>query len=196
METLRTFIAVELPAEIRNLLAARQDELRAAMGTASAAVRWSRPEGMHLTLQFLGDVPSDRIQPIATAVREGCAARKSIALVLGRTGAFPGLTRPRVLWIGLEGDTGRLQTLQSHIAERLQALGYRPDKPFQPHVTLGRLRDTARRDESETVSWALRAQENKPIERVPFSAHHVSLMQSELRPGGSIYTELAGFELP
>jgi RNA 2',3'-cyclic 3'-phosphodiesterase len=195
METLRTFVAVELPQEIRGLLAAKQDELRAAMGRAAGAVRWSRSEGVHLTLQFLGDVPADLISRIADAVRQGCTGQEPLELILGRTSAFPGLTRPRVLWMGLEGETGRLQMLQTHISDRLSELGYRPDKPFQPHVTLGRVRDTVRRDELETISWALRQQENKPIERRPFTAYHVSLMKSELRPGGSVYTELAGIEL-
>ena len=195
METLRAFIAVELPEEFRDLLAAKQDELRAAMGRSAGAVRWSRPEGMHLTLQFLGDVPADFVSQIGDSMREGCVGQKPVGLSLGRTGAFPGITRPRVLWLGLEGDTGRLQTLQARISERLKPLGYRPDKPFQPHVTLGRTRDTARRDELETISWALKQQENKPIDRTPFTAHHVSLMKSDLRPGGSIYTELAGVDL-
>jgi 2'-5' RNA ligase len=195
MESLRTFVAVELPQEIRDLLAAKQDELRAAMGRAAGAVRWSRSEGVHLTLQFLGDVPADLISRIADGVRQGCAGQKPLELILGRTSAFPGLTKPRVLWMGLEGDTGRLQALQTRISDQLNELDYRPDKPFQPHVTLGRVRDTVRRDELETISWALRQQENKPIERTSFTAHHVSLMKSELKPGGSVYTELAGIEL-
>jgi 2'-5' RNA ligase len=195
MESIRSFIAVELPEEVRDLLAAKQEELRAALGRSAGALRWSRPEGTHLTLQFLGDVPADVIPQIGEAVREGCAGQRPIGLVLSRTSSFPGITRPRVLWMGLEGDTGRLQTLQARIAERLKPLGYSPDKPFQPHVTLGRVRDTARRDELETISWALRQQENKPADRTHFTAHHVSLMKSELRPGGSIYTELAGLEL-
>ncbi len=192
---MRAFIAVELPEEMRDLLAARQDVLRAAMGRAAEAVRWSRPEGTHLTLQFLGDVPEELIPRIADGMREGCAGQKEVGLALGRIGAFPGITRPRVLWIGLEGDTGRLVTLQARIAEHLQKLGYRPDKLFQPHVTLGRMRDTARRDELDKVSRTLKQQENKPIERKPFTAYHVSLMKSELRPGGSVYTELAGIDL-
>ena len=195
MDTLRTFVAVELPEEIQALLAAKQDELRAAMGRSEGAVRWSRPEGMHLTLQFLGGVPANLVPAIADGVRQGCVGQKPVSLALGRTSAFLGITRPRVLWMGLEGDTGRLQGLQTAIAERLKPLGYTPDKPFQPHVTLGRVRQTARRDELEAISWVLRQQENKPIDKRPFTTHHVSLMKSELQPGGSVYTELAGIEL-
>ena len=195
METLRTFVAVELPAEIHDLMAAKQQEIRAVIGAANSVMRWSRPEATHLTLQFLGDVPAAMISTIADAVREGCAGQQVIELTLARTSAFPGITRPRVLWMGLEGDTGRLVTLQTRISDRLKALGYKPDKAFQPHITLARVRDTAQKMELATVSTALRLQENKPIDRVPFIARRVSLIKSELKPGGSVYTELAGIDL-
>lgn len=195
METVRAFVAVELPEEIHELMAAKQQEIRGVIGSANSVMRWSRPESTHLTLQFLGDVPTSLIPALADAVMDGCAGQPKIELTLARTSAFPGITRPRVLWMGLEGDTGRLVTLQSRIAERLKALGYRPDKPFQPHITLARVRDTAQKVELATISLALRLQENKPIDRVPFTARHVSLIKSELRPGGSVYTELAEVEL-
>lgn len=195
METLRTFVAVEIPAEIHDLMAAKQQEIRAVIGDANKVMRWSRPESTHLTLQFLGDVPAAHIPALADAVRAGCADQPVIELTLARTSAFPGITRPRVLWMGLEGDTGRLVTLQTRIANNLIALGYRPDKPFQPHITLARVRDTAQKLDLASISLALRLQENKPIDRVPFTAQHVSLIKSELKPGGSVYTELAGIEL-
>ena len=127
--------------------------------------------------------------------QQGCAGQPVIELTLARTSAFPGITRPRVVWMGLEGDTGRLVTLQARISQRLKPLGYTPDKAFQPHITLARVRDTAQKLELATISTALRLQENKPIDRVPFIARRVSLIKSELKPGGSVYTELAGVEL-
>lgn len=195
MDLLRTFISVEIPDSIKNLMLSKQEELRTAMGPAAGAVRWSRPEGTHLTLQFLGDVPAASIAEIADRMCAGCEGGRPLELALGRTGAFPGIVKPRVLWMGLEGDTGHLQTLQSRIAEQLATLGYKPDKPFKPHITLGRVRDTVRRNEMDAISHALRLQENSPINLHPFTAYRVSLMRSELHPGGSIYTELAGIEL-
>ncbi|MEO5953092.1 MAG: RNA 2',3'-cyclic phosphodiesterase [Chloroflexia bacterium] len=195
METVRAFVAVEVPEEIHALMATKQQEIRGIIGPANGIMRWSRPESTHLTLQFLGDVPTSMIPAIADAVKDGCAEQPTIELTLARTSAFPGITRPRVLWMGLEGDTGRLVTLQSRISERLKELGYRPDKPFQPHITLARVRDTAQKIELAAISLALQLQENKPIDRVPFTARHISLIKSELRPGGSVYTELAGIEL-
>lgn len=195
MDTLRAFIAVELPDQIHKLMAAKQDELRAAMGRASEVVRWARSESTHLTLQFLGDIAEDAVPGIAYAIHQGALGQQPIQLTLSRTSAFPGITRPRVLWMGLEGETGRLVTLQSRVSARLKTLGYEPDKPFQPHITLARVRDNATRADLDAIAWALRQQENKPIEHIPFTANHISLIKSELRPGGSVYTELVGIPL-
>ena len=190
MAMIRTFVAVEMPAEIRYLLAGKQDELRALMGGAQRAVRWSRPEGVHLTLQFLGDVPLEAVDAILDAVRAGCVGATPVALRLGNVGAFPAIERPRVLWLGLDGDTMQLQTLQAGIAKQLGALGYKPDKQFQPHITLGRVRDGVTKDELASISQALRHAGKPPTSRTSFTAHHVSLMKSDSRPGGAVYTAL------
>jgi 2'-5' RNA ligase len=190
MAMIRTFVAVELPAEIRNLLASKQDELRQAMGSAERAVRWSRVEGVHLTLQFLGDVCEDDIGRILEALRMGCASAAQMELRLGNVGAFPSTERPRVLWMGLEGDTARLQSLQLSIAKELSALGYRPDKSFKPHVTLGRVREHSTRDELADIGQALRLVTVMPAPRASFPVSHVSLMESDLRPTSAVYTAL------
>ena len=195
MDTIRTFIAVEIPVEVRALLADKQDELQHAMGAARRAVRWSRSDGMHLTLQFLGDVPLNAPTTILEAVRAGCRGISAITLGVGNVGAFPTLERPRVLWLGLEGDTDRLQTLQAKIARLLSGLGYKPDKPFQPHITLGRIREGATRDELATISNALVSASKRPPVHATFTAHQVSLMKSDLLPGGAVYTCLGVEEL-
>lgn len=190
METVRTFVAVEMPAEIRDLLAGTQSKLRGAIGAADRAVRWSRIEGVHLTLQFLGDVPSDSVAATLGAVRAGCVGTRPIELVPGNVGAFPTIQTPRVLWLGLEGDTARLQTLQTSIAKQLSALGYQPDKPFKPHITLGRVRDGVTRDDLASISRALEQVGSRPVPPTSFTAHEVSLMRSDLKPTGAVYTAL------
>jgi RNA 2',3'-cyclic 3'-phosphodiesterase len=195
VEMVRTFVAVELPAEIRDLLAGVQGELREAMGVAERAVRWSRVEGVHLTLQFLGDVPVEAVTGILEAVRLGCADARAMDLEVGKVGAFPTVDRPRVLWLGLEGDIAQLQALQASIARRLGALGYQPDKPFKPHVTLGRVREHVSRDEVAAISQALRQVRSQPVARGSFTAHDVSLMRSDLKPTGAVYTALGVVEL-
>ncbi len=193
--TLRAFVAVELPAEIHNLLETRQNELRGAMERASGGVRWTRAESVHVTLQFLGNVPVGLVPEISAALKEACRGSGPLNLVVGGIGAFPGIGRPRVVWIGLEGDTGRLRALATAIGQRLEPLGYKPDKPFEPHITLGRVRDTVRPDELRAISQALTAQAARNPPKTSFTVKSVSLMESHLQPGGSVYTRLASAEI-
>jgi RNA 2',3'-cyclic 3'-phosphodiesterase len=192
--TLRAFVAVELPAEIHDLLETRQNELRGAMGHASGGVRWARAEGVHVTLQFLGNVPASLVPEISAALKEACEGTSPLNLVVGGIGAFPNMGRPRILWIGLEGDTGRLRALASGIGQRLETLGYKPDKPFEPHITLGRVRETVRPDELRAISQGLVAQATQHSLKTSFTIRSVSLMRSHLQPGGSVYTQLATVE--
>src|SRR5690242_13044572 len=103
-QTVRAFIAVELPAQVHALLSTVQGELREMMGSAEGAVRWVRPEGSHLTLQFLGDVPSELVPRIEEGLREAVAGVDTFLLEVSGVGAFPNPRRPRVVWVGLTGD--------------------------------------------------------------------------------------------
>ena len=195
MDTIRTFVAVELPAEIRKRLADTQSQLRGFMGRAEKAVRWSRADGVHLTLQFLGDVPPGSFDAILEAVRAGCAGALPVDLILGHIGAFPTVEKPRVLWLGLEGHAAQLSTLQAAISRQLGVLGYQPDKPFKPHITLGRVREHATRDELTGISRALQDVAGKSTAHPLFTVHQVSLMKSDLQPAGAVYTALGVVEL-
>lgn len=186
---------MELPAEIRKRLADTQAQLREAMGGAEKAVRWSRVEGVHLTLQFLGDVPLESVAAILGAVGAGCVGTKPIELMLGNVGVFPMIQKPRVLWLGLNGDAAQLQTLQAAISKQLGALDYQPDKPFKPHITLGRVREHATKDELAGISRALQMVAGKSTPHLLFTAHQVSLMRSDLQPAGAVYTALGVVEL-
>jgi RNA 2',3'-cyclic 3'-phosphodiesterase len=195
MEMVRTFVAVELPADIRKRLADTQAQLRGTMGGAEGAVRWSRTDGVHLTLQFLGDVPSGSIDAILGGVRAGCAGAKPVDLILGSVGAFPTVEKPRVLWLGLNGDAAQLQTLQAGISKKLGALGYQPDKPFKPHITLGRVREHVSKDELVSISRGLQVVAGKSTPHPSFTIHEVSLMKSDLQPAGAVYTALGVVEV-
>ena len=194
--TIRSFVSVELPSEIRDILEIRQNDLRAAMGRAAQSVRWTRPETVHLTLQFLGDIPSTSTSQIATVITEACSQTRPLTLFLGSTGAFPNLNRPRVIWIGLQGDIDPLRALAASISYHLKPLGFKPDKPFQPHITLARIRETARPDDLHAISHAFTSTAARPTSSQPFTVQSVSLMQSHLQPGGSVYTQLANIPLP
>lgn len=189
--TIRSFVAVELPEEIHRLLDAQENNLRTAMGRAAGAIRWTRPESVHLTLQFLGDIPVAHTDRISAAITDACKGAQPLKLTVHGIGAFPNVSHPRVLWVGLEGDTEPLRNLSSRISERLKPLGYKPDKPFSPHITLGRIRDTVRPDELRAISEVLASQASQRNQNAIFTVDSVSLMESHLQPGGSVYTQLA-----
>jgi RNA 2',3'-cyclic 3'-phosphodiesterase len=199
--TIRTFIAVELPPQVHALLATVQEELRESMDEAANAVKWVRPQGTHLTLQFLGGVPASSIERIAQGLRDACASASAFTLEVAGLGAFPNPRRPRVIWVGLTGDRGSMAALGSlheSIAGHMKTLGFRPDNSFKPHLTLGRIRETARRDELESMSNTLQYPEAQPTFATTFDVTGISLMRSDLNPGGAVYTQLAHvqFERP
>ena len=194
--TVRSFVAIELPQAVQDHLADVQEQLAARMGESARAVRWTRPESIHLTLQFLGDVAVMRLQMVKMAVAQGCQQTQPFHLETGGLGVFPTLRRPRIIWIGLEGDDeamDALTRLQTSVSSALTRIGYKPDKEFKPHLTLGRVRESARPGDLSAIAQAV-SQAGRP-KAVRFPVNAVSLMQSELRPGGSIYTRLSHVEL-
>jgi 2'-5' RNA ligase len=196
--TLRTFVAVELPDPVKALIATIQGELQASLEETPRAVRWTRPEGIHLTLQFLGDTPEHQVDAITAAIERACRGKAPFELNLGSLGAFPNNRQARVLWVGLEGDAASfaaLRSLQAAVSSELKPLGFQPDKSFKPHLTLGRVREVANRDDLSAIADVLTYPEARPIFYASFEVNAVSLMKSDLQPGGSVYTRLAHVEL-
>jgi 2'-5' RNA ligase len=183
---IRTFLAIDLPGEVRGDLAAIQTRLKSAL----EGVRWTRPEGIHLTLKFFGDIDRDAIGSIADIVEKKTETFKRLSLTIGRLGAFPTVNRARVLWIGVEGEIEKLASLQGGMDEGFEVLGFEKEtRSFKPHLTLGRARSsrgmiTGLREVMESVRY------DDPN---PFSAEGLSLFKSELGPGGAVYTKLAYF---
>jgi len=133
--TVRAFIAVPLTEEVKRSLAQLQDELRRRLGRAA---RWSRPESMHLTLRFLGDITEDSLDKIGKSVLSVSDSTPAFALRLQGLGVFPAPARPRVLWCGFSAAEQLVQ-LESRLADELAALGFPgEERPFAPHLTLAR----------------------------------------------------------
>ncbi|MEW6327989.1 MAG: RNA 2',3'-cyclic phosphodiesterase [Thermodesulfobacteriota bacterium] len=179
---IRSFLAVDLP------LALRESMISATMGlrTSAADVKWIRPEGIHLTLKFLGNIEEGQIEPIVNAVSGVITDQKPLALKAEGMGAFPDLRRPRVIWIGMTGDIERLMVIQKGIEQALSALGFpAEDRPFTPHLTLGRVRSYKR-----TSDLAHKIEGLKDINFNPFTVTELILYKSTLRPEGAIYTPL------
>jgi 2'-5' RNA ligase len=139
---MRCFIAVEIDPPIRRRLASLQRDL----ASAGLPVRWVRPERMHLTLRFLGEVADDRLGEIGGVMADVARKGSPFELRVAGAGCFPKSgRRVRVVWVGLEDPTGRLQACQALLEAGLQGLGFEPeDRPFAPHLTLGRVKTPSR----------------------------------------------------
>lgn len=182
----RLFVAIDLGEEARAALVAAQ----AACRKLALPVRWVDPAGAHLTLKFLGDTDADRVDALAAALRTVVAAQEPFALRTGGLGAFPNARRPRVLWLGLAGDLERLARLHRALEAALAGLGFPPEeRPFRPHLTLGRFREGARPDRVDDLAAVIAASSRWPAASLLVDA--VRLMRSELGPGGARYTSLA-----
>ncbi len=178
MTTIRAFIAVELPGPVKDALGEIIREL--AGRVPRGAVRWVRPEQMHLTLRFLGDTAVDQLPAIQSVMDSVTSGHSPFIMHLNGTGCFPNARRPRVIWVGLAGDESRLHALKTALDEQLASLGLPPeDKPFRAHLTLGRVKDER---EVLGVEWAA----DVPSLDMPVTAIH--LIESQLRPSGPIYT--------
>jgi len=137
-QLIRAFLAIELSAEVLNEISGIQSRLRKMI---RGDIRWVRPEGIHLTLKFLGNLASQDIAKISEAVKKNIVGVKPPVLEVKGIGVFPNPAHPRVLWLGMEGDVGTLIALQKNIDRELQTCGFKKEeKPFHPHLTLGRIR--------------------------------------------------------
>ena len=166
------------------------DGVRRALWAAAAPVRelglplkWVRPEGIHVTLKFLGEVADAREPELRAALGRAAAGGHALSLVVGGFGAFPGLERPRVIWAGLEPDPA-LESLQHRVEREFGPLGFPPEsRPFRAHLTLGRAARDARPrgcDGLEETLIGLRHQETAVVGAV-------DLMQSVLQSAGAVY---------
>ena len=186
MEPMRTFIAIELTPPILDRLGDLQARLR--QDLPPRLVRWVRPQGIHLTLKFLGENPASEVDAVSAAMANVCAAHAPFTLSVHGLGCFPNLRRPRVLWVGVEEPAGVLAALQRDVERVLVPLGFPPEtRPFSPHLTLGRAKGGAR-GQIEALGKAV-GQAKARIGEMPVAEVH--LMRSDLLPGGAVYTALS-----
>ncbi|HQI80583.1 MAG TPA: RNA 2',3'-cyclic phosphodiesterase [Deltaproteobacteria bacterium] len=172
---IRTFVALPIPDEIKASLDAAVGVLRG----RNPGVRWVRPEGLHITLKFLGDIEEHTVAPLCADLDVAARTCPVPSLSLAGLGAFPGLKRPRVVWVGLAGDMEHLVALASAVDRACARHGIAPEKrPFSGHITLGRLKTPT------VVDLGIGSVSGQ------FSASEVRLYRSVLTPGGAQYTVL------
>ena len=190
-ETLRTFIALPLPEEWIGQLAATIEELSRAL---PSGVRWVSPEGIHLTLKFLGPTDARIVPRILDAVTHNFADCSSPLLSLSALGTFPAGRNPRVIWAGVSGGSESLEDLHRRAELAVHHLGWSKDgRPFRPHLTLGRVRDRVNARQRQAISDAV-ARARLPAVR-SWCPDTVRLYRSVLTPRGAQYSSLGEVQI-
>ncbi|MEI7554808.1 RNA 2',3'-cyclic phosphodiesterase [Candidatus Chlorohelix sp.] len=190
-ETVRCFVALELPPILKQELATLIVELQHI--DQSRKVRWVRPDGIHLTLKFLGDVAASRLPEIISVTKNALAPVQPFSLIAAKLGVFPKADAPRIIWVGLDGNLKALAAAQHAVEQNLVPLGFAPEtRPFSPHLTLGRVPDIGAEDKRR-LGQALQTFSGKSSFG-HFRFEEAVLMQSTLLPEGAIYSPIAHFK--
>jgi RNA 2',3'-cyclic 3'-phosphodiesterase len=190
MDAIRAFIAIELSAAILHQIGEIESRLKPQL--PPDCVRWMKPDSLHLTLKFLGQVPSDQIDLIKSSLKNALAAQHAFTLEVTGAGCFPDLHRPRVIWVGVKEDapSHQLQHVQRAVENAISPLGYPAEaRDFSPHLTLGRLARDVRTLDLKKVGDVIGASSVGSLGR--WDVTNVALIKSDLRPTGAVYTILA-----
>jgi 2'-5' RNA ligase len=184
---MRLFLAIPIDKQILEILAGAVDRLR----ESRAPVRWVRPEGMHLTLKFLGETGEDRVAPLVEAVSSVTRGVVPFPISVTGAGGYPNLRRPRVLWTGIIENSGTLFRLANGIENATEKLGWEREKrKFSPHITIGRVKGNMNIARLTTAMEGIREEHWGGQE-----VGEVVLYSSKLQPGGAVYEKVHVFEL-
>jgi 2'-5' RNA ligase len=186
MEKIRSFIAIELQQDLKVELAKLQSRLK----IDRPRVKWVSPEGIHLTLKFLGDVDASRLAQVSQAMTEAVKGIKPFELTIGQLGVFPNPQKVQVVWVGLEGDLTTLDRLYRQLEDSMIKIGFPPEnRGFKPHLTLARVGDEALSEERKRFGDLVTA--CKADINFTLKASGLSLMKSVLTPRGALYNRLS-----
>jgi 2'-5' RNA ligase len=182
----RAFVAVDLASAVKIQIGQIMGQLK----PLGSMIRWVRPEGMHLTLKFLGEIAEDRLTTVYRAVEQSVAGISPFSFVLAGLGGFPNLRRPRVIWLGVPRGGESLKRLQEQVENQLAQCGFPAEKRgYSPHLTIGRVKSLhgiqPLLDRLSSISFE--------SEEIPVSA--VKVMRSQLRPTGAEYSALKVVDL-
>ena len=186
--TIRTFLAIEIPKEILEQFERVQYRLGRSM---TGVIRWAKTGSIHLTLKFFGNITDRDIRNITDALQARAPALGPVPVAIGTLGVFPNLSRPRVLWVGVTEGVKELSALQAQVETALEAEGFtREERPFRPHLTLGRMKADRQIDGLDKA-----VEDHKGFAAGKFTATEMILFRSDLKPTGPVYTPLAKFKL-
>ncbi len=184
---MRAFIAVKIEPTLLAEVGRVQRKIETAVPANS--VRWTRPDQIHLTLKFLGEVPGEKLEELARSLQRACADGPALPLSLEGAGCFPGPRNPRVVWVGIAGEVEGLRQLQARIELHTAAFGAPPEeREFRPHLTIGRVK--AR--DGRTARRIGEAIQTAKVEQLgEWTVREVVLFQSQLTPQGALHAERA-----
>ncbi len=189
---IRTFIAIDLPTEGKETLADLMSGLRQ---QSLEGLRWVRPQGVHLTLKFLGDIDPELVPQVDAAIRRAALGVAPFDLSLSGSGVFPNRDAPRVVWVGVDGDLDALRGLQHRVENEIEPLGFPRDRRgFNAHLTLARVRGRLPTTQRRQLTSALDNPTTVP--HFQWRAAEVILVHSTLTPDGAVYRNLATVALP
>ena len=184
---IRTFIAVKLPDPVIRMVAGWQQELK----RHALRIKWTRPENIHLTLKFLGDIATEDVAPVCAAVDTSIRGLPPMTLCAKGVGVFPGIRQARVLWTGISGETDLLANVHQAIDVGLRPLGFALEqRRFKGHLTLGRFKGRADADILIDVMKTYAAMVSDE-----FRVTTVYVIKSDLKPSGPLYTDLSRIQL-
>jgi len=186
-DRIRCFIAIPVDAGVLGIVRQLQSSLDDRL--SSEIVQWTRPEQIHLTLKFFGNIPVSSVEDLSTALPQACQGVGPFNLRLANLGCFPNSRSPRILWIGLAGNLGALMELQSCVAQQMKAFSAHEDNhPFHPHLSIGRVKRA--HQEMAGVIGKVIAEAGNP-EPAEWTVGQVELIRSVLGSHGSTYSNLA-----
>lgn len=189
---IRAFVAIDLPddlvKDVQNLIASLQDL------PDSHLVRWVKPQALHLTLAFLGNIDRDRIPEFAASLQKAAGSCVRFECRLTDLGAFPNWRKARILHLGVDDPSSGLKRIQLQVQSALSPLGFQPDRrDFSPHLTLGRVRDRVSR---KSLDELINQVQNSRIPAFkPWMVQEIHFVQSDLLPSGPEYSRLGSFKL-
>jgi RNA 2',3'-cyclic 3'-phosphodiesterase len=185
MSHLRTFIALEIPRELQQLIHKEIAHLR---NTIGSLVRWVPPGNVHLTLKFLGNISPANVDIVTQMIRAEADSCQPFVMQVSGIGCFPSPKRPRVIYIGLQAPA-ELEALQHGIESATTRLGYESkERDFSPHLTIGRVRQNISASDQQKIRRALEETQIDSLGTARVDSVH--LYNSDLKPTGSVYTRL------
>lgn len=186
VKNIRAFLALDPPENILRAIGDLQNRMKKFL---RGEIRWVNPKGIHLTLKFFGNISLSEVPVIIEAIRPVTSVSRPFALEIRSAGVFPNAARPRVLWLGMGGETVRLVSMQAQIETVLAGAGFpKEDRPFRPHLTLARIKSP-----KGLAGISNLLETGSDYKAGAFTGAGLTLFKSDLTPKGALYSQLSYF---